>query len=195
MILFKPNGSLDITTDPTDLPDNGLQRCKNLKLDQIGIVTLRDGSYKLNGTAMIGTMDFIIEQGGNRYCFGGQYIYRNETLIATGIQCSAPEFDPVAGEYAAAQSVEITTETVGATIYYTVDGTTPTKASEKYISAITVPLFTTLKAIAVRSGFLDSDITSGYYSSTTPGTIVTETDSDTIITETDSDTMITEGAP
>ena len=195
MIVFKPIGSLDITTDPCDLPDEGMQRCKNLRMDENGVLKLRDGSYKLNSTAMAGTMDFIIEQGGNRYVFGGQYIYKNESLISTGIQCSAPEYSPAAGEYAATQSVEITSDTVGATIYYTLDGTTPSESSAEYVSAISVPLYTTLKAVAVRDGFLDSDITVGYYSSTTPGTMVTETGADTIVTETDNDTLVTEGAP
>jgi len=195
MIIFKPLGSLDITTDPCDLPDEGMQRCKNLRLDENGVLKIRDGSYKLNSTALSGTMDFIIEQGGNRYILGGKYIYKNESLIATGIQCSDPAFSPAAGEYAAAQSVEITSDTVGATIYYTLDGTTPSEASLKYVSAISVPLYTTVKAVAVRDGFLDSDITVGYYSSTTPGTLVTETDASTVITETDDNTLVTEGAP
>jgi hypothetical protein len=162
-------------------------------MDEAGVLKNRGGSFKLNGTALAGTMDFIIEQDGNRYIFGGQYIYRNETLISN-VSCAAPSFSPDEGEYAAAQSVTITSTTVGSSIYYTIDGSTPSESSTLYISAITVPLFTTLKAVAVRDGFKDSTISSGYYSSTTPGTFVTETDADTIQTETDSDTFITEGA-
>jgi len=195
MIIFKPLGSLDIATHASDLPDDGMQRCKNLRLDETGVLKLRDGSFKLNSTAIAGTPNFIIEQGGVRYIFGGKYIHRDETLITAGVQCAAPTFSPAAGEYAGAQSVTIASSTIGATIYYTLDGTTPTEGSPIYTGAVTVALYTTLKAVAVRDGYLDSDVTSGYYSSTTPGDFVTETDADNLITETDNDQFVTEGAP
>ncbi|GAH01149.1 unnamed protein product, partial [marine sediment metagenome] len=157
-----------------------------------GVLKLRSGSFKLNSSALNGTMDFIIAQGGNRYILGEQYIYRNETLISS-VACGAPEFSPEAGEFVAAQSVTITSTTVGASIYYTLDGSTPSRSSFLYIGAITVPLFSTLTAFAVRDAFEDSTITSGYYSSTTAGNFVTETDGDTLWTETGNADIITEG--
>jgi hypothetical protein len=193
-IIFNPVGILNISADPSDISDGDMQRCKNLRMDDMGVLKERHGSYRLNSITLTGTPDFIIEQGGRRYVFAGEYIYRNETQIAEGVSVEAPEFSPTAGEYAAAQSVTITSDTVGAKIYYTLDGTTPSVASNLYESAVTVALYTTLKAIAIRDGFDDSTVTSGYYSSTTPGTFVTETDADTFQTETDSDTFITEGA-
>jgi hypothetical protein len=192
-IIFKPIGILDIATDPSNLPDEGMKRCKNLRLDEMGVLKIRDGSYKLNSTALVGTMDFIIEQGGNRYVFGEEYIYKNESLISTA-QCSAPEYSPEAGEYAGAQTVTITSDTVGTMIFYTLDGSTPSRASTLYEGTVTVALYKTLKAIAVRDGFLDSDVTVGYYSSTTPGSIITETDGSSLITETDENQVTTEGA-
>jgi hypothetical protein len=192
MILFKPSGSLDIATDPSDLPDDGMQRCKNLRLDEKGVLKLRDGSYKLNDTELIGTMDFVIEQGGNRYILGGKYIYRNETLISTGVQCETPSFSPAEGAYSATQTVTITSATAGVEIFYTVDGNTPTKASNLYSAAISVPLFTTLKAIATRDGFLDSAVAEAYYSATVLD-FVTETNSDNMWTETNNDELVGEG--
>ena len=198
-ILFIPSGSLDIAEDAPALPDDGFARCKNLRIDDKGFMTLRDGSYKLNVSAVIGTMDFIIEQGGVRYLFGGKYIYRNETLITTGIQVKAPEFSPAAGKYAADQEVTITSDTPGTSIFYTLDGTDPDEGSNRLwyhygdpIPTVTVPLYTTLKAIAYRAGFLDSDITTGYYSSDTAGSFVTETDTDALVTETDGKQLVTE---
>jgi hypothetical protein len=192
-IIFNPIGTLNIAADSAEISDGDMQRCKNLRMGEDGVLKTRDGSFKFNTTALVGTMDFIIEQGGVRYIMGEEYIYRNETLISDGVQCATPTFSPVEGSYAAAQSVTISTTTVGATIYYTLDGTAPTAGSLKFTVAITVPLFTTVRAIAIRGGFLDSAIALAYYSSTTAGTLVTETDADTFITETDSNTLITEG--
>jgi hypothetical protein len=51
---------------------------------------------------------------------------------------ATPTFSPAAGTYSTAQTVKITDTTTGATIYYTVNGTTPTTSSTKYTAAITV---------------------------------------------------------
>lgn len=201
-IVFKPNGTLDIDTDPSDLPEESdgsnivsgsMQRCKNLRLDEKGVLRARDGSYKLNSTVLVGTMDFIIEQAGSRYVFGGEYIYKDEVLISEGIQCEAPAFSPAAGAYAAEQTVTITSGTQGVTIYYTLDETTPSKQSIKYTNPISLPFFTTLKAIAVKTGWLDSSVTSGFYSATVLD-FVTETNNDNMWSETDNNDFIGEGA-
>ena len=52
-IFFKPTGTLDVTTDSSDLPQESsqynittgaLKRWKNLRLDESGVAKLRDGS-------------------------------------------------------------------------------------------------------------------------------------------------------
>ena len=54
-------------------------------------------------------------------------------------------------------AVSITTETVGATIYYTTDGTTPTTLSTKYTVPLTENISNvTIKAIAVKEGMVTS---------------------------------------
>ena len=63
---------------------------------------------------------------------------------------ATPTFSPKAGRYAEAQSVTISCETEGATIYYTLDGTTPTASSSVYSSALAISETTTVKAIAVK---------------------------------------------
>ena len=52
------------------------------------------------------------------------------------------------------------------TIYYTTDGSTPTAASNVYTGPVLVTVLpaTTLKAIAVRSGWSQSAVTSATYS-------------------------------
>ena len=60
----------------------------------------------------------------------------------------APTFTPSAGTYTSAQSVELTSATDGAKIYYTIDGLEPTNLSTPYSDAINVATTTTIKAIA-----------------------------------------------
>ena len=85
-------------------------------------------------------------------------------------QVKTPEFSPAAGSYDSAQSVTISTETTGATIYYTTDGTTPTTSSTKYTAAITVDETKTIKAIAVKDGMTDSAVASATYTISKEGT-------------------------
>lgn len=67
-----------------------------------------------------------------------------------------PVITPASGTFAAAQSVKIECGTSGADIYYTTDGTEPTDSSTEYTSPISVSKTTTVKAIAVKSGWEDS---------------------------------------
>ena len=70
------------------------------------------------------------------------------SYVAPTISVAAPVFSPEAGTYTESQNVTITCETQGANIYYTVDGTEPTKASTQYTAAIEVNKTTTIKAVA-----------------------------------------------
>ncbi len=85
------------------------------------------------------------------------------TYTITYAKASTPTFSPVAGTYTSDLSVEISCATAGATIYYTTDGTTPTTSSTAYTSAITVNASMTLKAVAVKTGYKNSDIGSVEY--------------------------------
>ena len=57
-------------------------------------------------------------------------------------------------------TVTITCGTSGASIYYTTDGTTPSASSKLYSGAFKVTSTTTVKAIAVKSGYTNSSVTS-----------------------------------
>ena len=63
---------------------------------------------------------------------------------------SAPTFEPKSGAYTGSFNVTISCATVGATIYYTTDGTVPTTSSTQYTGPITVDENTTIKAYAVK---------------------------------------------
>ncbi len=62
------------------------------------------------------------------------------------------------GTYSYDLSVEIVTTTNDAIIYYTLDGSVPTESSLVYSDALVITETTTLSILAVRDGFIDSDI-------------------------------------
>jgi hypothetical protein len=59
---------------------------------------------------------------------------------------ATPTFSVAAGTYTTAQSVTIATTTAGTTIYYTIDGSTPTTASSVYSGPVSVGVTETLQA-------------------------------------------------
>ena len=73
-----------------------------------------------------------------------------------------PTLSPSGGTFTGSSDVTISSEE-GATIYYTTDGTTPTTASIKYTSPITLSEPTTIKAIAVKEGMINSEVSTGAY--------------------------------
>jgi N-acetylneuraminic acid mutarotase len=76
---------------------------------------------------------------------------------------TAPGFTPAAGTYTTVEKVKITDSMKGASIYYTLDGSTPTIASAKYTAAISVNQTTTINAIAVATGYSSSSVASAVY--------------------------------
>lgn len=60
-------------------------------------------------------------------------------------------------------SVTIISSTEGATIYYTTNGTDPTTSSTPYTGPFSISNETTVKAIAVKSGYDNSDVASAEY--------------------------------
>ena len=91
-------------------------------------------------------------------------------------QVAAPTFTPPAGTYTSAQTVTSTSTTSGASIAYTMDGSTPTEVGGTIThgtalangGAVTINATTTLKAMAFESGMTDSTITTGNYTITLP---------------------------
>ena len=79
------------------------------------------------------------------------------------VKATAPTFSVVEGTYDATQNVTLSTTTNGATIYYTTDGSTPTSSSTEYTGAISISSSQTIKAIAIKSGLTDSDVSSATY--------------------------------
>lgn len=86
-------------------------------------------------------------------------------------QLDAPTFSLAEGEYTSAQTVTISAAE-GATIYYTTDKSDPTISTSRteYSEPITVSETTTIRAIAVKDGYTNSEIAEATYTinSTTP---------------------------
>jgi len=74
-----------------------------------------------------------------------------------------PSFSTGTGTYHAPPSVSIVDGTSGAVIYYTTNGSTPTKASTVYSGPIPIPSTTTLQAIAIYPGGPPSAVSSATY--------------------------------
>ena len=85
------------------------------------------------------------------------------TAVYTISQAAKPTANPQAGEVSIGATVTLTTETEGATIYYTTGGSDPTWSSIKYTGPIPITTGITIKAIAGKAGIDDSEILEAEY--------------------------------
>ena len=102
---------------------------------------------------------------GNLQKYGSTYEFgqNNQLVSLQRVEKPAtPTFSVEEGTYTEDQSVEIACATDGATIYYTIDGNTPTAQSTEYTAAISISETTTIKAIAVKDD-VASDVASVTY--------------------------------
>ena len=85
-------------------------------------------------------------------------------IAGTGTMvCATPTFSPAAGTYYEAQEITINCATADATVYYTLDGSDPTPNSTVYTEPFVLSENTTVKAIAVKEGYEDSEIAEAEY--------------------------------
>ena len=98
------------------------------------------------------------------------------------LRAAAPTFSPAAGTYTSAVDVTLASETKGAVIRYTTDGSTPTTTSPVYTAPLHIGLTTTIRAIATGNGYADSGVSQAVYNivgfrvvSPTGGQMVTNT--------------------
>ena len=93
-------------------------------------------------------------------------IEEDESAIA------APTFSPAGGTYSGVLDVTITCATDGASIYYTTDGTEPTKNSSLYDYSVHIEKSTTIKAIAVKGEEAVSTVATATYNIVSGGTLI-----------------------
>jgi alpha-tubulin suppressor-like RCC1 family protein len=80
------------------------------------------------------------------------------------MKVSAPIPSPYPSTYSTAQTVSLLDSLSGITIYYTLDGSTPSSSSPVYSGPFSISTQTTLKTYGTKAGWNDSDIFSGTYS-------------------------------
>ena len=116
----------------------------------IGILFGNGCFQKVDNTANLGFASYVLKILGAS---------KNQNV-------ETPAFTPPAGNYTADQTIALSTTTVGATIYYTLDGTNPTYSSTVYTGIIPVAgngITKMIKAIAVKSGMVDSIVATASY--------------------------------
>ncbi len=111
------------------------------------------------------------DSSGNLWLFGGDGFDANGQIGALNDlwryqfkpSAATPTFSSPAGTYLTRQTVRISDTTPGAEIRYTLDGAAPTSASTKYTSALSIAKTTTVNAIAVAAGDLNSAMATAVY--------------------------------
>ena len=90
--------------------------------------------------------------------------------FAAATACADPVFDPNGGSVTSGTEVTITTETEGATIYYTMgaDPADPTSSDNEYTDPIEITANTTIKAIAIKEGLTNSSVVSKSFTVAAP---------------------------
>jgi N-acetylneuraminic acid mutarotase len=146
--------------------------CTTITYNDVVVDTLcgypQPGVYGTQGVPALGNVPggrdgaaSWIDGRGTVWLFGGTgddlWEYQPPVPAAT------PAFSLATGTYATQQTVTISVTTVGATIYYTTDGTAPTTSSSVYSGPIIVASTETVEAIATASGYVTSAVVSATY--------------------------------
>ena len=111
----------------------------------------------------------IITQGGDfgRYYPSPQPVINNicdqDLILSNVASVAAPQFDPPSCLFYPSTNVTITCSTSGATIRYTLDGTTPTENSTTYSGPIAISDDTTITVRAWKDGMNPSVVVSATY--------------------------------
>ncbi len=122
--------------------------------------------YSINGTDY-----YSLQQLQTQETFGASQkvdlhvraVGSGDTILAAGNReittPDASDVPTISGTDKFSDRTEVTiTATPGAIIYYTTDGTVPTKGSKKYDAPITLTETTTIRAIAIEDGHIMSDV-------------------------------------
>jgi hypothetical protein len=139
--------------------------------------TKNDANVKVGGNILS-----AMGMGAGAEGFSGALIAGNYTLwvqefgtatyvltftVQANANVQSPVMNPPGGSFADEVEVTLTSATSGATIYYTLDGSTPTTGSTPYNNTpLILTSTTTVKAFAVKAGETDSTVTTEVYTVT-----------------------------
>ncbi|WP_171687167.1 chitobiase/beta-hexosaminidase C-terminal domain-containing protein [Paenibacillus planticolens] len=121
------------------------------------------------------TGPFVIQKSAVLKAFSASEDRLDSDVVSYAYTINAPAVETptanqAAGTYNAPFSVRLSTTTADADIYYTTDGTAPTKNSTKYVNPIAISKTTTLKAIAFKEGWVNSEAAAFVYTIVPPKT-------------------------
>ena len=109
---------------------------------------------------------------------GKVYIAANGEVDVYGLfngepNAAAPVISPDGGSFESSQNVQLSSTTASASIYYTLDGSTPTPSSTLYTAPITISADTTIRALASAPGYVQSGVSTATFSflSQTPAVV------------------------
>lgn len=101
---------------------------------------------------------------------GGPFYFNSLISEAVYTITDAPQFSSVHSTGASTETVTLVDAISGAAIYYTLDGTTPSVQSTKYLSPITLTKATTIKAFAAIKGRINSALVTQTFNVAKPAT-------------------------
>jgi len=188
--IWAADGALQATVTFTNETDSGWQQQAlpaplNIAPDTTYVVSVNSiSAYGATGGGLAGvvgngTISSVADKQNGVYTSpAGQFPtssynntnYYRDVIFQPGSanQVVAPVFSPAGGVYTSPPSITLATTTNGASIRYSIDGSTPSETSGiVYTVPFTVSLGTTVRAIAYASGMADSAVTSASY--TAPG--------------------------
>ena len=130
-------------------------------------VTVKSNGFTNSGYTFSG-WNTAPNGSGTPYAEGATFsITANTTLYAqwaSATTVATPSIYLDGGTYTGNQSTTISCGTAGASIYYTLDGTTPSSSNGTlYEGAITIDHSCTLKAIGIKDGLTDSEVAEAAY--------------------------------
>lgn len=161
--------------EPHIIKSNEVAEDNESKLVTIKNVAITGSGQNFTGTDQVGTFAIYDKTRDSGLVSGKTYgeitgivgQYTNHQLLPLRIIEDVTKVQDIkashVGGVTAGTKVSLSTMTEGATIYYTVDGSTPTTASTKYTEEILVNKPMTIKAIAVKEGLTNSAIATFVY--------------------------------
>ena len=133
------------------------------KNDDSGVISTLNtatGAVTLSGNAGTATVSASVPADATHRAGSASYtvtVLDNRPAVAT------PTFSPSAGEVELNTNVTISCATDGAAIHYTVDGSTPTTSSATYTAPVAITTAMTIKAIAVKDSYKNSEVATASY--------------------------------
>lgn len=133
----------------------GASYAKGFSIDGTAL-TLEGTTYTWTGSK---TSEFSLTSGGTNRAYYVLVSYTGGQEAVSDVTFSQPS-----GFVEAGTKIELATETQGASIYYTLNGTEPTANSTLYNGTpIEIESNVTIKAIGVKAGAVNSNVTSATY--------------------------------